>query len=878
MVVSAVGLTAIGTAQLGKLSDYDVKWATPSADATGSMPIGNGEVVLNVWVEAGTGDLLLLIGRTDSFSEISRILKLGQVRVKLSPSPFLGKDFGQHLELGKGQINIKGSGENLKVFVDTDQDVVHISGTLKTARMVEVKLENWRTAPRPLPAAEKESGWTVQNAPFPLLESVDHVLPMNSNQEIAWYHHNETSVVSKIWENQSLTGLPGTYDPLTGLTFGGKVTGRGLILSDATTLKSPSASKSVQVAIVAHTASSKANWISETALIQKASPLKSAEARTQAWWKQFWNRSHIFIKEKATKSSVPDNQHSIRVGKDSGGGNVFPGQIQNPQVSVSKSGQLGPPELGNARGVKFLHLKATVTPIELRPGRIFDKLTAGVNDGFLFDNHPGNSLRFIVGDIELSAPEVLQKGKAQVAEAIFDGDTGKVQILLDGKVVAEHKQEEGSLITRGYILQRYVQACQGRGNYPIKFNGGYFTVNPTPFRKDTNHDYRKWGDCFWFQNVRHMYHPMLASGDTDLMDPFFALYEKARPLAESRTRLYHGARGAYFPETMTAFGTYSGGDYGWNREGLQPKDVQSPWWDDAWNQGPELIALMLDRWDYTQDRKFLRERLVPMAKSILTYFDTRFKKDSNGKIILDPTQVVETYWEGVINDMPTVAGLAATTERLVKLPAGAISEEDRTFFSKIQQSCPPLPLQDSPAGRELAPAEQYAKKISNVENGELYAVWPFKNVHLGNPVLLPEAKVAYKNRKNRLDNGWGYDGNVAALLGLTEEAARILNIKVRNSHASYRWPATWGPNFDWLPDQNHGGNLLNTTQLMLIQSDSLELGGKIRILPSWPKDWDVSFKLKAAGNTTVECTYLNGKVTSLKVTPKTREKDVVLPE
>jgi hypothetical protein len=32
---------------------YDVVWTTASHDASGSMPIGNGEVGLNVWVEEG---------------------------------------------------------------------------------------------------------------------------------------------------------------------------------------------------------------------------------------------------------------------------------------------------------------------------------------------------------------------------------------------------------------------------------------------------------------------------------------------------------------------------------------------------------------------------------------------------------------------------------------------------------------------------------------------------------------------------------------------------------------------------------------------------------------------------------------------------------
>ena len=91
-----------------KLEDCDVIWKTPSADAAGSMPIGNGEVVLNVWVEDKTGDLLFYIARTDALSEISRFLKLGRIRVHLSPAPFKGADFRQHLHLRDGTIEITG--------------------------------------------------------------------------------------------------------------------------------------------------------------------------------------------------------------------------------------------------------------------------------------------------------------------------------------------------------------------------------------------------------------------------------------------------------------------------------------------------------------------------------------------------------------------------------------------------------------------------------------------------------------------------------------------------------------------------------------------------------------------------------------------------
>ena len=59
---------------------------------------------------------------------------------------------------------------------------------------------------------------------------------------------------------------------------------------------------------------------------------------------------------------------------------------------------------------------------------------------------------------------------------------------------------------------------------------------------------------------------------------------------------------------------------------------------------------------------------------------------------------------------------------------------------------------------------------------------------------------------------------------------------------------------------------------MLLQS----LGDKIVLLPAWPREWDVSFRLHASRRTVVECIYRNGKVERLTVTPASRTKDVVV--
>ena len=76
---------------------------------------------------------------------------------------------------------------------------------------------------------------------------------------------------------------------------------------------------------------------------------------------------------------------------------------------------------------------------------------------------------------------------------------------------------------------------------------------------------------------------------------------------------------------------------------------------------------------------------------------------------------------------------------------------------------------------------------------------------------------------------------------------------------------------DGTPDNDHGANSVNALQSMLLQSD----GRKIYLLPAWPADWDVSFKMHAAFNMTVECVYRNGKIETLKVSPSSRKADIV---
>jgi hypothetical protein len=171
----------------------------------------------------------------------------------------------------------------------------------------------------------------------------------------------------------------------------------------------------------------------------------------------------------------------------------------------------------------------------------------------------------------------------------------------------------------------------------------------------------------------------------------------------------------------------------------------------------------------------------------------------------------------------------------------------------------------------ISPARSW-ERINNVESPQLYPVFPWGMYGVGKPGL-DTAIHTYRYDTNavkfRSHVGWKQDNIWAARLGLTDEAKRLTEMKMKNS--GRRFPAFWGPGFDYTPDHNWGGSGMIGLQEMLLQTDDK----KIFLFPAWPKDWDVHFKLHAPYQTTVEAIVKNGKVEMIKVIPESRRLDVV---
>ena len=723
---------------------YNVVWNSPSRDASGSMPLGNGQIGLNAWVEPN-GSLLFYIARTDSWGDNGRLLKVGRVRIALEPCPPTNARFRQSLNLKDATMIVRWGERDeavtLRLWVDANHPVIHVTTISQRPTVATASIELWRTQRYELPNLEVSDVMLDRSRPDkrhgPTIVEPDTVLTSRTAQ-IGWYHHNGKSVGPRLTAN--IQGLAGFQrpDPLLHRTFGAVIKAEGGKRRDDLRLRSPAAMEH-RFSVYVHTMhpASPEQWLTAMdQLVHKVeqTPFDVRRKEHEAWWAEFWNRSWIHVSQ-----------------------------------------------------------------------------------------------------------------------------------------TEDEPLDDASVVSRGYALQRFITACAGRGAYPIKFNGSLFTV-PWP-DKPGGADYRRWGPGYWWQNTRLPCLSMCASGDFEMMQPLFRMYgQDLMPLMKYRTRLYFGQDGAFIPECIYFWGDVFSDIYGWTPfdERGEDKLQISGYHKWEWVGGLELAWLMLDRYEHTLDENFLKSTLLPVAHEILTFFDQHYKTGEDGKLVMHPAQACETWWD-CTNPMPELAGLHAVTARLLRLPPQLTAAGERAFWRSLRAKLPDLPTREVDGVKMLAPADRFALK-HNIENPELYAVFPFRlvsfeksNANLGIEAL--------RHRWNKGNIGWRQDDIFMAYLGLADEAREYLVGRARRHDANSRFPAFWGPNYDWVPDQDHGAVLMKTLQAMLLQSE----GRKIFLLPAWPKDWDVRFKLHAPARTVIQCEYRGGTIRMLKVTPRDRRKDIVAP-
>ncbi len=849
-----VGLMSIGlTANLwgAEMSDHNVVWDTPSKNEHGSMPIGNGDLAANVWVEPN-GDLVFYISKSDAWSGNGRLLKLGRVRVRTEPA-FLssGATFKQELDLETGTIRIQSTINNktstFSFWIDANRPIIHVE--IESAKPVAVtaELELWRTVRRELKGQETHSACGIKASKKGGARSVfvetDTVLPAKKNM-IRWYHRNDKSCYEITLKNQHLGDLLAkTSDPLINNTFGGSISCDGMVSRDDTTLVTKNPARNLHIEIHAHVEQTDTaeEWIAALDEICADSDnvsLNKARKSHEKQWHEFWDRSWIVAKDKQTHA-LPINSHPWRVGVDSCGtsrfgGSIAEGRIIGHALSSKEIARLA--ELPQSSETEFSQeplidgctAVAWIKPAAGEKGRILDKCTAGKPDGITFDTYPGLSLRWIVGSNTMIQQKCLKPGVWQHVAATVETETGVRSLYINGKLIKEEYKSgdsDADVVTRAYVLQRWIQACAGRGKYPIKFNGSLFTVAGSDKGK-WDADYRRWGGCYWFQNTRLAYWPMLCSGDFGQMEPFWRMYRDALPLLKERTKAYYNHDGIFCSETMYFWGTYNNANFGWGNKNVHTVNSYIRYY---WDSGNELSMMMLDYYHYTQDAEFVKTTLLPIADAVVTFYDQHYKRNAEGEIHFTPAMSLET-WHVAEDPLPIIVGLDSVLSGLIDLPGNLTTEMQRKRWLRLRGELPDLTLKTENGKTRLLPARTYSQK-KNTENPELYSVFPYRAYTMHKPDL-DVALETWKRRLVKRTGGWTQDPIQAALLGLTDQAKAYVVSNAKKKHSGSRFPAFWGPNFDWIPDQDHGSVTMIALQRMLMQCED----EKIYLLPAWPNE------------------------------------------
>jgi hypothetical protein len=449
-------------------------------------------------------------------------------------------------------------------------------------------------------------------------------------------------------------------------------------------------------------------------------------------------------------------------------------------------------------------------------------------------------------------------------------------------IFIESRDTAITAIARNYQLFRYMLGCNAYGKWPTKFNGGLFTFDPQYVNNQFQFspDFRLWGGgTMTAQNQRLVYYPMLKSGDMDMMKAQFDFYLRLQRTAELRSKVYWQHNGACFTEQIENFGLPDITEYAPDRPaGTDAGMEYNAWLEYTWETVFEFCFMMLEtaRYEGTNITAY-----IPFIESCLTFYDEHYRLlakqrgvktfDEQGHYIFYPTSAAETY-KLTYNSTTVIAAMKVIVERMLELPQQYLDSTQRAKLTGMQQHIPPIAFGEFEGHKTIAPAVTWAR-VQNTETPQLYPVFPWGIYGVGKPDLDIALNTWYYDPhavKNRSHIGWRQYSIFAARLGLTAEAAELTKLKL--SDGPHRFPAFWGPGFDWTPDHNWGGAAMTGLQEMLLQVD----GTKMYLLPAWPKDWNAVFKLHAPYNTIIEGRVINGKVESLQVTPASRKKDITV--
>lgn len=435
-------------------------------------------------------------------------------------------------------------------------------------------------------------------------------------------------------------------------------------------------------------------------------------------------------------------------------------------------------------------------------------------------------------------------------------------------------------VGRNHTLARFLLAANQGAELPPRVRGGLA-------------DTKDGLSVGWTgQGLRMLGWAAVAGGDDDLLTPVLRLYRDRHGVAKARATLAK-VPGALYPEAMTVAGLSAlptGAD-GMPIDPLHARHLTSPL-EFAWMAararlefGRDLRADLPWMLDAVRAIDGLYTPKPAPTKPTKGAKPAPPAAPAPGPLVLQPASALGVC-PGATNPADLVAGLRALTSHLAT--SDQVGQGDRDAMAALGARLPELPVGRRGETEFLLPAAKAPRIIGATELPELHAAWPFGLVGVAAPTGLELAQATWELAKEprgeprkavslrRGDVSGQPTLAILASLGLAEEAGKAAIAKMADAASSARFPLIHGAAAEG-PDLASLGAGMAGLQAMLVASEP-DPKGRIFLLPAWPRNWDVTFRVRAAGGTLIDGVVESGKLVRLVTTPVERRDDIVLPE